>query len=513
MLQLLIADDEQDTRSVIREMIPWEDNGICVCGEASNGKHAIQLIEELHPDITLLDICMPLLDGIKVAQYTYAQHLDMENVILSGHDEFAYAQQAIKYGVSDYLLKPCKPEDILLAIVCCRDRLIKRRQQKNLLANMSSRLSEDNRALHEHALMQWLSGRDIDSQLSELFFSKNHAYCAVASFAPQSNVIQQMTARDFILQTLAQDFPICEVVDMEGRIEALVRLSEPDSHALYTACLHVWNRFALENQTISIGVGKAAATPAQVIHSYRGSVWMLEGQFFTQQNQVRLNTQGIDPEQLQYLSPTRQEKELLDAVRTGATEQIPRLCEEFFLPFQAQACTKANLINASLSLLLEIHQICETCGIQPPGEMSRYLLYEQLDLLPSFAVLQKHLTEFAENVSVRILRKLGGSSPVHSALRYIEQHYQEDIDLSRLAAHVHITPAYLSFIFKQTTGTNFTDHLNQIRIQKACVLMKNLECKAYEISDMVGFHDEKYFSKVFKKITGMSPSKYRKLNC
>ena len=133
MLKLLIADDEKETRQGIRQMVSWEKYDIELCPEAANGKEAINLICSEHPDIVLLDVRMPLIDGLGVVKYIFKHQLNIQTVILSGYDEFSYAQTAIKYGVTDYLLKPCRMEDILNSILKCKDNL----SQKSFLKGIT----------------------------------------------------------------------------------------------------------------------------------------------------------------------------------------------------------------------------------------------------------------------------------------------------------------------------------------------------------------------------------------
>ncbi|MBC8585367.1 response regulator [Youxingia wuxianensis] len=512
MIKLLIADDERDTRSVIRDMVPWEENGIRVCGEASNGKEAIHTIETQRPDIALLDIRMPLVDGLGVAKYIYENKLDMESVILSGHNEFVYAQQAMKYGVSDYLLKPCRPEDILASITHCKQRLEQNRQKENLLSNMSNQLSQDNSALNEHLLLQLLSGAGAAPGLLSLFEqSENCCFCA-AAFLPQRNITQDVTARELILGELYKQFLHCETARTNGHIAVVVQMKTDDPSSLYNACLRIREKFLSEDLQVSIGIGMPVSALPLLPSSYQSALFMLEKQFFSFPGQVLSGCCEDDFSHLPYLRPDEEESRLLSAIRTGGEEQVSPIVEEFFQLFQSHPCTKANVINAVLTLLLEVYRICETCGIPVPENMENYLLYEQLEDFSTLEELKRLVLLFAQDTALKIQGKSSGSSPIHAALKYIEEHYRENIDLNILASHVHITPSYLSLMFKQTTGVNFIDHLNNTRIQKACELMKNLELKAYEISYMVGYNDEKYFSRVFKKVTGMSPSKYRKVN-
>lgn len=117
MLKLLIADDEEDIRKGIRNNVDWEANGIIICGEAEDGDEALGIIKEKNPDILIIDIRMPGTNGLEVLEAIYTSRRSIRSIILSGYDDFTYAQKAIKLGASDYLLKPCRSKDILESVL------------------------------------------------------------------------------------------------------------------------------------------------------------------------------------------------------------------------------------------------------------------------------------------------------------------------------------------------------------------------------------------------------------
>ena len=121
MIRLLIADDEDDVRLTIRDMIPWKENGIEVIADVSNGIAALEVMEKHKPDVALMDVRMPGMDGIQVARAVFEQRMGVKIIFLSGYDEFHFAREGIRYGIADYLLKPCPPQEILQSIQkCCR---------------------------------------------------------------------------------------------------------------------------------------------------------------------------------------------------------------------------------------------------------------------------------------------------------------------------------------------------------------------------------------------------------
>lgn len=379
MTKILIADDEVEARTVIRDIVPWEENGLVVCSEASNGEETISLIKRDKPEIILLDVRMPVIDGLGVSEYIYKNHLNIEVIILSGHDEFSYAQKAIKLGVSDYLLKPCRPEDLLASVLKS-----KQKQELRMQEQLDSLLDSETHLQNEY----------------KLFFG--HPYEKIF-------------------------------------------------------------------------------------------------------NDIK------KPADFSYINTSDNEKYILDTVSTGKSTDVASLVSDFYALFCKNHCTKANVINSSLSLLLGLYNIYGKFSLTPPDNLENYLIHQKLKAVKTIQELKEKVTDLISDAAVTFKAKSNSNYIINTVTRYIKEHYDEDISLHTLASYVYITPAYLSMIFKQVTGTNYIDYLNKIRIEHACTLLKNLELKTYEIANMVGYSNEKYFYCVFKRITGYNPSTFRKL--
>ena len=362
LTKLLIADDERETSHVIRHMIPWAQYVITLCTEATNGKEAIDIIHREHPDIALLDIRMPVIDGLGIIRHIHEQNLNIQVIILSGYDEFVYAQTALRYGVSDYLLKPCRMEDLLSSILKCKEQL------------------------------------------------------AQAGIPPVFSDLQMPS---------------------DG-------------------------------------------------------------------------TDTLDSNSLFYLDA--QKKKLLEAIRTGETDSTAQLLQKLFLSFTEKSVTERGIIHYLLALILDIARLCRECSIPLPPQMHTLMDFNQLTEFSSLQCLETALKGIVLDIADKISEKAGKSIPVYGAIRYIKEHYGENLDLNLLSRQVHVTPAYLSLLFKMQTGINFLEFLTNYRIEKACELLKTTSLKTYEIAYRTGFKDEKYFSTVFKKQMGMPPSKYRKIH-
>ncbi|HYE82087.1 MAG TPA: response regulator [Clostridia bacterium] len=150
MYKLLIADDETEILEGLRTIIDWESNGVTLCGEACNGIEALEMINRLSPDIMIMDIRMPLLDGLELLAKISQNGLPVKCIILSGYDDFYYAQKAIDLKAANYLLKPCRPKDILEAVLKVKAELDEKKQQEALFIKYKLQLQENPPALTEN---------------------------------------------------------------------------------------------------------------------------------------------------------------------------------------------------------------------------------------------------------------------------------------------------------------------------------------------------------------------------
>ena len=368
--KLLIADDEKNTSNAIRSMIPWEKFQIVLCSEVFNGKEAIDLLKTEKPDIALLDIRMPLIDGLGVCRYIKENHLDISIIILSGYDEFSYAQEAIKYGVTDYLLKPCRMEDILNSVIRCRDLQEQRKREKELI-----------------------------NRIEQPFF---------------------------------HDLPSKQV---SGQTEEFMSL----------------------------------------LFDFQG-------------------------------------KKLLESLRTGKFEVTEEIIHDLFTAYMEKSCPKTIIVNQISSLMTDVAQLCADCAIALPSQIYELMDFKKLACFSGLKLLEETVLGVLHDTVVKLNIKSEKNTLICTAIQYIKEHYSENLDLNILSNHIHVTPAYFSLLFKMQTGTNFLDYLTSYRIDKACELLKTTSLKNYEVAYQTGFKDETYFSTVFKKLTGLPPSKYRKLH-
>lgn len=369
MTKLLIAEDDQNIRQALRQIIPWQQNDIQLCADATNGRQVLETVERDRPDILLLDIQMPFMDGIQVARRLHEKQFEGEIIILSGHDEFAYAQAAVKYGVFEYLLKPCRPGDILECVLACRRRILERRRQNTLVRSME------------------------------------------------------------------QPY----YVETEQRFRARLLAGSP--------------------------------------------------------NDV-------------FVPPDEPQRELLEAIRTGSPEQAGQFVWEIFRLISGGLYGRQHIINYLFSVFQAVVDLREE--YEPLAEEAlRCRDYRYISQYLTLREVQEQLRSLACSTAELRREQFRASPAIRETLLYLKTHYSEEIELKTLSSAVHITPTYLSVAFKKQVGMNYLEYLNRYRVSRAGEALAMTKKKIYQVARENGFKDEKYFSNVFKKFTGLSPSEYR----
>lgn len=406
MYKLFVIDDEYDVIEGIKDSVEWNKYGIEMCGGASNGAEAFDRIFDLQPDILIVDMNMPVMGGIELIEKIRAAEIDVEFVILSGYDDFNYAQKAINLGVAEYLLKPCHVEEILKAVLNVRELLEEKRTQQRLLDQYKAQFRNNATTLKELLLTRLLDGKTLVEE--DVIQEEIHLYGI------------------FLLDT-----------------NFMVILYKPDN---YPAIVHTL-------PVVREEFGKTGL-PNEVL-VYKGDI-------------VSICSASCSREKL----------------------------EEIFRRILKR-------VKAEFSLHMTIVAGCKVTGLDELPSCYR----KCRDILNTGAFLGIDEIIFCgDNVTDK---KIKTNKLIEAGIDYIKKHYTEDIKLETVAKKIFITPGYLSILFKQTTGINFLDYLHRYRIQISKDLLKDVRRKIYEVADMVGYQDEKYFSRTFRKFTGLSPKQYR----
>ncbi|BBH23067.1 DNA-binding response regulator [Paenibacillus baekrokdamisoli] len=527
MIKLFVVDDEEEIRRGIIENTDWEGNGIVICGEADNGDDALTLIEESEPDILLIDVRMPGLSGLQVVESLQSTKRLVKSIILSGYDDFSYAQKALKSGACDYLLKPCRSKDILEAVLKVKELILVENTHVNALEKLKTQYQEGLPLIKEKFLLRMLNNRlKINAKLLQNFeilglkikptnfaviviqIIDFHSYAEQHSY--QDIELMKYAMKNIVIELIQHEYD-CEICEDAAGFSIIANCRDGSSERLVPLFETInSNTVKYLGFSLLIGIGTYYRNIEDLIYSYDEAMKCLEFAFILGNNKV-LHYSAIPKfGQTKSVYPINEEKRLIESVASGRSEDLTDRLEAYLSILVNNNPSKDYIQKSCLALIVSLYHLCLDKDIDPEKIFGSY--FSSLDHLVQFHSLnqiKEKVTELVGKVTEAIQRSRHSNRIIMVALKYIEDHYNGNLTLELVANQVYVNPKYLSMLFKQTTGENFVDYIQTLRIEKACELLKDLKLKTYEVANQVGYSDEKYFSHIFKKIKGMPPSQFR----
>jgi len=556
--KILIVDDEVLVRQGIKHYLDWEAHGFRIVGEASNGREGLEAIERLQPHIVLTDIVMPIMEGEEFTRLIKKNHPGIEVVVLSSYGEFDYVRSTFQNGVADYILKPKLETQELLRVLQNTAKRIPS------IRYTGEGLGEGPDA--ETLLEKLASGYEADEVappdvLAELF--PHESFVLVGRLRPARRKAAGASAStdesgqplaERLRQSLTPDAPLAAPYGpvrvyalpvaasgaATGSEAALIGLQAGCREALVAALQRHASaeaEFAASQASpaasppegganesgraeISRGealrpafwaAGEAFASLRELSASYRNMRELLELRFFFPDRVLML------PEEL---PPASEPLPAFDLRRF--TEEIKREhFNEAFRDLRQYAAKMADdhrstavglksfLGNIVFNLITLLGNMEYDASDLDEAKYGFFREIEDAEDAPSAVRLLEHFIRRAEAKVAERTDQPGGAN-MKKLLAYIDEHYAEALSLTGLGKHFHFNPSYLSSYFTAHNKEGFSEYLNKIRVAKAEELLRDGGLSISEISGQVGYSDPGYFTKVFKKQTGFSPSQYRR---
>lgn len=531
MYKILLVDDESIIRENIGKYIDWNSYGFEFVGSSENGLEALEKMEEVKADVVLTDICMPFLDGIGLSQKLQDLYPDTKVIMLTGYDEFEYAQKAIKLNVFDFIVKPISPKEIGGLLNKVKNELDKERYKIENVNELKKQLEESLPVLKERFLNRLILGQLNQSQLEEKL-----AYFDVEMSGKAFKVITlDIDDDECRLQNYAKEelvsigaLVICKEVfeeiessvvfqDYNGKVIVIVGgNSSADLDELVAEKSTLIHKFVNNrlNYKLTIGIGTSEGELLNVYKSYAKSIDAIDYRFLFGINEIiDIKDMIGEGSQCSTMIQDKDYRRLFVAIKTGTTKDIDDAIETIFTELPKCCATIDNyyiqLQKCIVYVLFALNEIgidynkVNDSGIAPSAELYNY------KTLPE---IRKFFESFCHSITNYIdsTRDNYQSSLAMDAQDYIKESYGNNkLTLNAICKHFHISTSYFSTIFKEATGQTFIEYLTLTRINKAKELLKNTKMKTYEIANDVGFNDPHYFGLIFKKNTGSTCTEYR----
>ncbi len=530
LYKVLIIDDEPIIRKGLINIINWSQLNCEVCGEADDGLLGEELIRSLKPDIILTDIRMPKVDGFSMIRQVNELMPKSKVIILTGYRDFNYAQEAIKLGAFDFLLKPTKIEELtevvkraVGAIECEIKRGEELKQYKALYEKNIPLLKE--KLLYNLLYGLYTNDADIEDQMERLNLSigsfvmgiiDNESDGEKDSYALQ---LYQFGIISTLEEVLANEFSFISTA-LNNRW--LLFVAKPlNQDELMLDKLHGKLNYLQEmiencfNFTVSIAMSTQGHGYKDLPPKFRECKSALEYRFYLGGNTIIFYS-DLDTffKVKDHTVLEQQQKQLLDYIKAGdaaMVEEAIGVIRDYMRELKAD--DKAYIKSFYLSTLSNINTIrssllSENTDSKWLSLTSLYPMIENCDnIMDLNDILKEAARKAAENVNTYNNKNM--KLLMKNAVEYLERHYNEPVTLNDVAETLYVSTYYLSRMFKKELNKNFVDYLNEIRINRAKELLKDVRYKTYEIADAIGISDAHYFSRLFKKYVGITPTEYK----
>jgi two-component system response regulator YesN len=525
LYKVFLVEDEIITREGIRDSVDWAGAGFCFCGEAPDGELALPLIEAESPDILITDIKMPFMDGLELCRFVRQRLPQTRIVILSGHDEFRYAQEAIQLGVTEYLLKPVSVQDLLVALRKVHAQLERERNEQERLRSLRDQLRDNVGLVRQRFLLDLVTGRLSASQALDeaskaqvdlvaqcylaivVRFDANTGVTHPANFEAYYRFRQRIAGvfevRDDLL-LFTKDVEETVLILKGDSPQDLQRMAQSIHDSLHT---HFDRE---EGMRLSVGMGRPVQRVGEIPQSFLDAV-----EESKTQSKAQIGKPAHFNHSVPYLSTALLHTDpaaVSTFLRRGDVAALYRFLDGYLRPVHDDADFRLAANYLVTDVLVAIANFVHEMGGAPEEVIPKPDELEHLaSLLDSTAALRSLLaTLLTRAIEYRNLRADHAKRIAEQAKGYIEDHFtSDDISLNTVAAAVGLSPNYLSVVFGRETGETFIEYLTRIRVQKAMELLRMTSLSASEIAYRVGYRNPRYFFTVFKKVTGQSPTEFK----
>ena len=527
MIKVLIADDEIRVCNLIRALVDWQSLDMSVVGVAHNGMDALHAVEEEKPDLVITDIRMPSCTGLELVEQTRKLCPSIRFIIISGYTQFEYAQLAIKFGVSDYLLKPIDKQELMTTLRRVKAEIEAHQREQALSDKMRRAFFSDQHKVRACYLMDILGQRRLPEALEQV----NREY----RFSFRPGLFQGFAVKlDYLPEACdaAALATVCQRVReiFLGHLRGLCMESElwfenglgvgicnfrQDNAGRIRSCLNECLReLQIKQETFPPIVFTVSAAPlvtdADIAQTVLTARRILDERLVSGSRKVLdslTELSGISILDVASDFVRRVRPALEQADETAVKMAVNWLQERVMQEPGITGREILKLVTLAGEKVLEENALTEQYETLASGFSAGCQICATADHL--FGHMQAFVCKLSQMLWQGRLKDK--AMPMRQAQIFLEQHYTENISLEQVAGMVGFNPSYFSVLFKKECGVGFQDYLTSIRINHAKELLMQTTEPISEICYRVGYKDVKHFNKVFKKATNLRPSEFKKL--
>ncbi|AGC67190.1 two component transcriptional regulator, AraC family [Thermoclostridium stercorarium subsp. stercorarium DSM 8532] len=511
MYTLLIADDERAVREGISKAIRWSDIGINRVLLAANGKEAYDIILKEKPNIVLTDIIMPVLTGIELVEKVRPLMPETQFIILSGYNEFSYAQKAIQNEVLQYLLKPCDADSIKGSVQKAVSRIQNIEKKERFIESMKENVEKLLPQAREQFFRDLFQGSPNIRSLEpyeKLFDLHEGPYRMLLFKIDEYDYVKLLALKSLVEQNFgAGNVTVCIIINTY--VVLLTGMTDFDSlsrmvEKIQKQCLSVYN----VEPTVAISSEGVISNAAQMFREVKDIVkfefYLGEGKIITKDD---VNVFRADYS----LNSDTQIEELSAAIRSGNVDLVRCIINTIFNSYRINGFDINRVRACGIELYIIIIKHCEDCEISK--RIKNITKINECNTV-------SEIKDFILNTATALAKKTydsvisGQNRVIEKVIRYVHENiHDENLTLQYIASKIlYLNVDYLGKLFKKETGMRFSQYLLKVRMEKAKELIKQSpgDIKIYEIANATGFAgNPSYFARVFKKYTGCLPKEFK----
>ena len=541
MLKIFLAEDEVIVRETIKRMIPWEDLGFELVGEAADGEMALPLLLRQKPDLLITDIKMPFMDGLTLAKVAKKEIPGLKVVILSGYDDFNYAKQAINIGVEDYLLKPITKNALIERLTEIRSRYEHEKTQKEYYEKfhreMQAYEKNSSRDFFEALVSGSMDmmeiyrrseklGLDIVAEAyNVLIFTIN----CEEDFSGQREGYSEWEAEslelleEFFSENTSAMLFRCNIFSYGVLIKGQKETIEENTRSCVSEIQRILDRKEQKRQWF-VAAGEPVERLSQIQKSYYSASRAFSQRYLYDENILyydemasmeKKNVTEDDSTYLQKVDVNALNPVILQKfLSNGLLEETENFVKDYFYaigqePLESLVFRNYVTLNVRFSVMSFLKEIgCATRTLEQ--EDTEDVLSESSKSLENAIAYAKKI--ISQAIALRDQNSGNKNrSILKTAVDFIDSHYmEEDMSLNKAANAANVSANHFSALFSQNMGQTFIEYLTNLRMNKAKEYLRCTSMRSSEIAGEIGYKDAHYFSYLFKKTQGMTPSDYRK---
>lgn len=541
MLKIFLAEDEVIVRETIKRMIPWENLGFELVGEAADGEMALPLLLRQKPDLLITDIKMPFMDGLTLAKVAKKEIPGLKVVILSGYDDFNYAKQAINIGVEDYLLKPITKNALIERLTEIRSRYEHEKTQKEYYEKfhreMQAYEKNSGRDFFEALVSGSMDmmeiyrrseklGLDIVAEAyNVLIFTMN----CEEDFSGQREGYSEWEAEslelleEFFSENTSAMLFRCNIFSYGVLIKGQKETIGENTRSCVSEIQRILDRKEQKRQWF-VAAGEPVERLSQIQKSYYSASRAFSQRYLYDENILyydemasmeKKNVTEDDSTYLQKVDVNALNPAILQKfLSNGLLEETENFVKDYFYaigqePLESLVFRNYVTLNVRFSVMSFLKEIgCDTRTLEQE---------DTEDVLSESSKSLENAIAYAEKIisqAIALRDQNSGNknrSILKTAVDFIDSHYtEEDMSLNKAANAANVSANHFSALFSQNMGQTFIEYLTNLRMNKAKEYLRCTSMRSSEIAGEIGYKDAHYFSYLFKKTQGMTPSDYRK---